>query len=186
MTAGMTRPSVRSASTLLLTGLALLTLALAACAQDDGGGIASAGKTNEEASSTNTNPAPAEPEDAGIAYAQCMRDNGVPDFPDPNADGSFALGHDQFDRDDPTFRAAQEACSDLAPGREHQDTGDPELVEQMREFSQCMRDNGLPDFPDPDADGRLRGLGHEARGDPKYQAALETCRDKLPGGGEHN
>jgi hypothetical protein len=48
-----------------------------------------------------------------------------------------------------------------------------------------MRDNGLPDFPDPDADGRLRGPGHEEQNDPKYRAAMDACRQDLPGGGEH-
>jgi hypothetical protein len=57
--------------------------------------------------------------------------------------------------------------------------------EQGIEFAQCMRDNGVPDFPDPDPDGQLRGLGHEERGDPKFSAAMETCRQKLPGGGDH-
>jgi hypothetical protein len=112
-----------------------------------------------------------------------MRENGVPDFPDPDAEGRFSEG--EHDPDDPALRAAQEACRDLAPGGEHENLGDPALVEQMREYSQCMRDNGLPDFPDPDADGRLRGVGHEQRDDPTYRAASETCREKLPGGGEH-
>jgi hypothetical protein len=170
MRTGSRRASLRAASTWL--SAALLSVLLAACAQGGGAGIA-------------TNSAPVDPQGAGVLYAQCMRDNGVTDFPDPNADGSFALGHDEFDRDDPTFQAAMEECRDLAPGGEHQNTGDPATVEQMREFSQCMRDNGLPDFPDPDADGRLRGIGHEDDGDPQYQAAMETCREKLPGGGEH-
>lgn len=167
MTTRMRRPSVRAAVSSLLA--ALLTVALAACA----------------AAPTNTNPAAVDLEDAGILYAQCMRDNGVPDFPDPNADGRFRLDHDEFPQDDPKFLAATEACRDLAPGGEHRDTGDPAYLEQMREFSQCMRDNGLPDFPDPDADGRLRGIGHEDQGDPEFQAAMETCREKLPGGGDH-
>ncbi len=52
-------------------------------------------------------------------------------------------------------------------------------------FAQCMRSNGLPDFPDPDAEGRLRGVGHEQQGDPKYRAAFAACQEKLPGGGQH-
>ncbi|MGH8983086.1 MAG: hypothetical protein ACRDY6_04330 [Acidimicrobiia bacterium] len=147
--------------------LAAVTLLGAACASSP---------SNEAASSGDR--------DQAIAYAQCMRENGVADFPDPDANGRFTgIGHEQ--RDDPKFRAAQEACRDLAPGGEHENLGDPAFVEQMREFSQCMRENGLPDFPDPDPDGRLRGAGHEERNDPQYQAALETCRTKLPGGGEH-
>ena len=58
-------------------------------------------------------------------------------------------------------------------------------AEAGRAFSQCMRDNGVPDFPDPDADGRLRGPGHEQEGNPRFRAAQEKCREKLPGGGDH-
>jgi hypothetical protein len=29
----------------------------------------------------------------------------------------------------------------------------PEDVPKLREFAKCMRDNGVPDFPDPKADG---------------------------------
>jgi hypothetical protein len=128
-------------------------------------------------------PTPVDREEAGRRYAQCIRDNGVPDFPDPDADGRFSKG--EHDPDDPKLRAAQEECRDLAPGGEHQDTGDPASVEQMRQYAQCMRDNGVPDFPDPDADGRLRGPGHEEEGNPKFRAAMEKCRQKLPGGGDH-
>jgi hypothetical protein len=126
----------------------------------------------------------ADPQTRALAFAQCMRDNGVPDFPDPDAKGEFrGPAHEQAGN--PTFQAAQEQCRNLAPGGEHEATGDPAFVEQMRQFSKCMRANGLPDFPDPDAKGRLRGLGHEQEGNPRYQAAAETCRDKRPGGGEH-
>jgi hypothetical protein len=136
-------------------------------------------------SSDETAPAanPAANQDQALAFARCIRENGVPDFPDPDASGRFSEG--EHDADDPALRAAQEACRDLAPGGEHQNTGDPAFVEQMREYSQCMRDNGVPDFPDPDAEGRLRGAGHEQRDDPTYRAAVETCRAKLPGGGDH-
>jgi hypothetical protein len=137
-------------------------------------------------SSDDTAPAadpPTADQEQARKFAQCIRDNGVPDFPDPDPNGRFSEG--DHDADDPALQAAQEKCRDLAPGGEHQNTGDPAFVEQMREFSQCMRDSGLPDFPDPDADGRLRGRPHELQDDPKFQAARETCRDKLPGGGEH-
>src|SRR6266511_4464384 len=116
--------------------LAAVILVAAACGSSSSNGAASSGDR-----------------DQAVAYAQCMRENGVPDFPDPDAQGRLrALGHEQ--RDDPQFRAATEACRDLAPGGEHEQLGDPAFVEQMREFSQCMRENGLPDFPDPDAQGR--------------------------------
>ena len=47
-----------------------------------------------------------------LEHAQCMREHGVDDFPDPEFDSSgmaqISLGDN--DPNDPTFRAAQEAC----------------------------------------------------------------------------
>ncbi len=57
--------------------------------------------------------------------------------------------------------------------------------ERARKFAQCVRDNGVPDFPDPDAEGRFRGAGHEQQDNPKFRAEEEACRQKLPGGGDH-
>ena len=165
MTTFMRHPSVRAALPWLLA--ALLSVALAACAQGAG-----------------TKPAPGDPVEAGRQYAQCMRINGVPDFPDPGPDGRFrGIGHEK--QDNPMFKAAMETCRALAPGGNHENTSDPAYIDQMRKFSQCMRDNGLPDFPDPDANGQLRGIGHEQQDTPTFKAAMEKCRDKLPGGGGH-
>ncbi len=141
-------------------------LVLAACGQSNRSGVT-----------------PVDKAAAARAYAQCIRDNGVPDFPDPDANGQLrGPAHEQ--QSDPKFQAAQEKCRNLAPGGEHQKS-DPATVEQMRQFSQCMRANGLPDFPDPDANGQLRGAGHEQQDNPTYRAAMEACRQKLPGGGDH-
>lgn len=122
--------------------------------------------------------------DAATQYAQCMRANGVPDFPDPDANGQLrGPGHEQ--QNDPNFQAAAQKCRTLVPASQHENTGDPAFVEQMRRYSQCIRSNGVPDFPDPDANGQLRGAGHELQGDPKFQAAAQKCLSSLPGGGGH-
>jgi len=141
-------------------------LVLAACGQNNPNGVTSVDKA-----------------EAGRAYAQCIRDNGVPDFPDPDANGQLR-GPAHEKAGDPKFKAAQEKCRSLAPGGEHQ-RSDPATVEQLRKFSQCMRANGLPDFPDPDANGQLRGAGHEQQDNPTFRAAMQTCRQQLPGGGDH-
>jgi hypothetical protein len=121
--------------------------------------------------------------DKARKYAQCIRDNGVPDFPDPDANGQFrGAGHEQ--QSDPKFRAALQACRALAPGGTHeQQIGTPAFVAQARKFAQCVRDNGVPDFPDPGPDGTFRGASHEQQSDPKLNAALQACQSKLPGGG---
>jgi hypothetical protein len=142
--------------------------------------LAGCGQSNR---SQNNGGAPVDKVQAARAYAQCVRANGVPDFPDPDADGQFrGLAHEQ--QNDPKFQAAQDKCRNLAPGGEHE-RSDPATVEQLRKFSQCMRDHGLPDFPDPDPNGRLRGAGHEQQDTPTYRAAMQACRQQLPGGGDH-
>jgi hypothetical protein len=63
--------------------------------------------------------------DQMVAFAQCMRDNGV-DMPDPAADGSVnirirgqvgqgAAGPGGFDPQSEEFQAAMEACEDVRP-----------------------------------------------------------------------
>jgi hypothetical protein len=51
-----------------------------------------------------------------LAYAQCMRSHGVPNFSDPNSRGggiSFSLSG--VDPNSPQFQRAQEACQKLSP-----------------------------------------------------------------------
>ncbi len=120
------------------------------------------------------------------AYALCMRNNGVPNFPDPNPNGEYGAGHEAISRDDPTFKAANEKCRDLLPAGDKHDVVGPEAVQNLVKFAQCMRDNGVPDFPDPGADGKFpRDAEQKAHNDPKFQAASEKCRKDLPqhGGG---
>lgn len=59
-------------------------------------------------------------EDQLLAFAQCVRDNGYEDMPDPDVtalgpgQGGGPFG--QLARDDPDFQAAAEACQDLLAG----------------------------------------------------------------------
>jgi len=127
---------------------------------------------------------PAAGREQALKFAQCMRANGVPGFPDPDPGGRFrGVGHEQ--QNNPTFRAAQQACRALAPGGEHEKLGDPAYVNQVRKFAQCIRANGVPGFPDPDPNGRFRGVGHEQQNNPAFRAAMQACRAKLPGAGNH-
>ena len=65
-------------------------------------------------------------------------------------------------------------------------TPDPATVQRPQkyppEFSACMRENGVEDFPDPNADGIILYYGD----DPDMQSASEKCDALLPGDrGQH-
>jgi hypothetical protein len=129
--------------------------------------------------SSPANPTTTAAGQAALAYARCMRDNGVPDFPDPNPNGQFP-GVNRKYQGDPAFQTAQRACRNRASGGEH-NPADPAYVPQLRKFAQCMRQHGLPQFPDPNADGGFPPGTEGLRADPNFQTALTACYAKLPG-----
>lgn len=112
--------------------------------------------------------------DLALAFAQCVRDNGYAEFPDPDSDGGFKFliveGGAQ------RFEAATAACRDLAPEGMRDEPPTPEQLDALIELSQCVRDNGVPAFPDPTASGSfdLGAAGIDAA-DSKLQAAIGAC-----------
>jgi len=66
--------------------------------------------------------------------------------------------------------------SDPAPEDSTTTTGEPDL----QAYSECMRDNGLPEFPDPGPDGlSLTGTGLDPASE-EFQAARDACQDLMP------
>ncbi|MGH8967018.1 MAG: hypothetical protein ACRDXB_17060 [Actinomycetes bacterium] len=52
--------------------------------------------------------------------------------------------------------------------------------EKLVEFAECMRENGVGDFPNPDDDGAIRFQG--GTDTPEFTSARESCRAVLPEG----
>lgn len=116
---------------------------------------------------------PASDFDRQLAFSRCMRDNGV-DMPDPKQgpDGSIAIGAAGAGQDDGKWEAAWEKCRAKLPnGGTH--SLSPQEREKQLAFAKCMRDNGIPDYPDPGADGLPAGkLPLPQPSDPGYDAAM--------------
>jgi hypothetical protein len=130
--------------------------------------------------------------DRGIKFAQCVRENGVSAFPDPNASGELTIdgiaNRSSLDTNTAAFKKAIGACRDLQPPGFMGQKRSAQAQENALEFAQCMRDNGVKDFPDPTADGPLidtsripSAAGRGARSIPGFQAAVDKCRDALAG-----
>lgn len=167
-----------------------LALALTGCgsADDDDNGVASANddsqnrdETPDSGDETET-PSQDDMDAMMLEFAQCMRDNGVEAFPDHDEVGGM-LGEDVMS--DPDFTTAEAACADLMPeGQEPSAEDQQEMQDAMLAMAQCMRDNGVEDFPDPELGGPGGGgmLDESIENDPDFTAADEACRDLMGDG----
>jgi hypothetical protein len=146
-----------------------------------------AGCSNEPAENGNAGNTNAGTDVQALKFAQCMRDNGVSEFPDTDGSGELTidgvLNGSSLDPDSTAWKEAIGACKDLQPPGF---TGDEEVTAEDRElrleFAECMRDNGVPDFPDPADDAPLvdtNRIPSSATEDGMtiLNAAMETCGD---------
>jgi hypothetical protein len=176
-----------------LVAAMVLTMSVTACgAEDDDPGVATLNGTDDGGGEGDEDGGEADSEadleEQALEFAECMRENGVPDFPDPEIeDGRIQMriggpdGGGELDQE--AVEQAMEACEDLAPrgGGSFSEEDRQEMQDAFLEYAQCMRDNGY-DMPDPDfegGDGLFRLEGEP--GDPAFQQAQEACEDKLPG-----
>ena len=93
------------------------------------------------------------PEEAALAFAACMRENGMADFADPTvgADGNveFGAGLGGGQRDNPNFRTAMETCrtklgtAGFGPGARRGNFDPAAMQEATLAYTQCLRDEGL-------------------------------------------
>jgi hypothetical protein len=85
--------------------------------------------------------------------------------------------------------AAMEACKKFMPNGGTPEKPDPAMIETLRQVSKCMRENGVPNYPDPSADGRMElngdKLGGVGPGNPTFDAAEKKCDKLLPAGAGH-
>jgi hypothetical protein len=130
-------------------------------------------------------------QEKAVKFAECMRENGVSEFPDPDASGRLTidgvLNGSSLDPSSPAWKEAIGACKDLQPPGF---TGDGERSGEEQdtalEFAQCIRENGVKDFPDP-ANGeplvdtnRIPSAATEA-GMSALNAAMQECGDVVAG-----
>ena len=129
-----------------------------------------------------------------VKFAECMRANGVSKFPDPDASGAFTIDEivngSSLDPNSAAWQKAMDACKDLEPPGFTGHKRNPQEQENALKFAQCIRDNGVPDFPDPAADEPLVDTNRipsaaETAGRTLLHAAMNKCRyiiaDQLKG-----
>jgi hypothetical protein len=92
-----------------------------------------------------------------VKFATCMRTNGVSDFPDPGPSGKLTIdgiaNGSSLDPSTPAFTQAMSACKKLEPAGFTGSKRSPQQMQAALKFAECIRQNGVKDFPDP-ADGQ--------------------------------
>ena len=113
-------------------------------------GTASSASGTDAASSTGTASSGADKklskQEKAVKFAECMRANGVPHFPDPDPKGDSNFGVDVSKE---VFTKAVDACKALQPPGSLSGQRSPKQQSLALKFAQCVRNSGVPDFSDP-------------------------------------
>jgi hypothetical protein len=163
----LTAPSAIAASV-------VMTAAIAAC----GGGS----PTPSNATTTSFSSIVAQ----AYKFSDCMRSNGMPNFPDPrvtNTAGQQSIGIAVVNSPSPAMQAARKACAKYAPsgGPANGPDGGKPKAQIQAEFAlaRCLRSNGFPKFPDPNSQGQLTPEQFAAAGinlsQPGFLTAASKC-----------
>ena len=151
-------------------------------------------------SSTTANTfAPGATHAQSLAFAKCMRANGVPGFPDPDGQGGFNNAQVNALTSGPQGDNALHECRSVLPN-----AGTGLTATQIQQIQQqnlhnavkaaiCMRAHGITNFPDPSGTTQASGVnwqpvasaiqaGGLSLGTPSYEAAFMACNGKLVGG----
>ena len=125
---------------------------------------------------------------AAFRYSSCMRDHGLSSFPDPTMtdhDGqqvAYLTATIPVDPS-PAFKSAQNACRGILPppinASPTQLAQQQAREEHVLAFAKCLRNHGIPDFPDPNSQGQLTLKMVNAAGvdlhAPTVLTAAKTC-----------
>jgi hypothetical protein len=145
--------------------------------------LSACGSSSSAPSTTASN----SPAAAAFKYASCMREHGIAGYPDPqvttNPDGSVAMAvaGPASASAAPAFRSAQKACSGILLAQGASNGGGGPSRQEFLAFAHCLHAHGIPDFPDPNAQGEITGQMIHASGVDLKAASFATAADACVG-----
>jgi hypothetical protein len=117
----------------------------------------------------------------GVKFSVCMRDHGVSNFPDPEANAGIQIPISLEQNASPAFTSAQQACQYLVPPGGGPPVASASQKAEALKFAQCMRGHRVSNYPDPTYQD-----GHEIPppianpalnlDSPAFQAASKACQ----------
>jgi hypothetical protein len=153
-------------------GVVVLLVGLAGCSASGG----SAGATTTTSGQ----------QDAAAVWRElvaCARANGMPNLPDPQIDSNGRASFPNGTPEPPaSVRRACQSIYDRLPASARDDEERPPAdMQALLRFARCMREHGVADFPDPDAEGNFRAQAGATNPEtPKFKSAMQACRQLDP------
>jgi len=191
--------------TMVVAAMGAAALGLGACTADPGQKVATAGGTP---TSTATAAPGGDPLAHELRFVACMRQQGIADMPDPVPGDTSGRSAVRYALDvmgkgsDDTFQTALDKCVSLLPPPPPEEPPTTGQLQGYLAFAQCMRRQGIEEFPDPSPDGRPRyiflvpgpngtpgtiaevqnidGIVALNLSSPAIAAAFEVCKSTLP------
>jgi hypothetical protein len=122
------------------------------------------------------------PDASTAAIVSCYRAHGDPSFPAPVYDPSDGRWH--FAVSPGTAPAStRQACQHLFPTANASPAVPQAQFQQLVRLAECLRQHGVPNWPDPDPDGAF-GLPPALQTKTQaYEGAAQACQRYLPSGG---
>jgi hypothetical protein len=118
----------------------------------------------------------------------CARAYGMPNLADPQIDSNGRASFPDGTPEPPaSVRRACQSIYDRLPASARGDEERPPAdLQALLRFARCMREHGVADFPDPDAEGNFRappGSSSPGPNSPSFQRALQACQQLDPNKG---
>lgn len=140
------------------------------------------GGTSTDAASPGTSHNVSSAYSKALAYSQCVRSHGVPNFPDPTiSDGNIGLNlGNNAGVSQSALQAAENACQSLSPVHTLTGAQQAQNTAEALKWAQCIRKHGVPDFPDPSGNGSFSLPSGFNTQSAAFQAAQNACKSVRP------
>ncbi len=117
-------------------------------------------------------------------FVRCARANGMPNLPDLKLGSNGEVSVPEGTPEPP--KSVERACKSIWERLPASATGDTERpaanMQALLRFARCMREHGMADFPDPQADGRFplpQSMQRQGK-TPSFLRAMQACRQLNP------
>jgi hypothetical protein len=163
---------LRGGRVAVAVGLGVIVLLLAGCSASGGSGAATTTSGQQQTAAVLRE------------LVRCARATGMPNMPDLRLDSNGRVSLPPGTPEPP--KSVERACRSIWERLPASARGDEERppadMQALLRYARCMREHGVADFPDPDAQGNFKAppsVQREGKS-PRLLRALQACRQLSP------